>query len=97
MNTEILSAAGVDVLDSLWILIPTVLFVALAWWMVKWLGKELPKESAYGDEYPKWLQPPTEDSARTLPPEWTVIRGGKRDTVVHVRTRHKSERHHSSP
>ncbi|AUW93331.1 hypothetical protein [Sulfobacillus sp. hq2] len=95
MGTVVLSAVGVDVGDALWILIPTAMFVSFGWWMLKWLGNG-PKESAYGDEYPKWLQPPSEDRPRTLPPTWAVIRGGKRNTAVTVRPRRKTESHHSS-
>lgn len=97
MDTVVLNAVGVDVGDALWILIPTGLFIGFGWWMVRWLGNGS-KESAYGDEYPKWLQPPSEDGPRTLPPKWAVIRGGKRNTAVAVRPRRKpkTERHHSS-
>ncbi len=98
MDTVVLNAVGVDVADALWILIPTGLFIGFGWWMVRWLGNGS-KESAYGDEYPKWLQPPSEDDGpRALPPKWAVIRGGKRNTAVAVRPRRKpkTERHHSS-
>ncbi|OLZ08194.1 hypothetical protein [Sulfobacillus thermosulfidooxidans] len=96
MDTLVLDAVGVSVLDALWILIPTGLFIGFGWWMVKWLGKEFPKEVAYGEEYPKWLQPPSETNSGTIPPHWAVIRGGKRGHKMAPRPRRKMERHHSS-
>ncbi len=90
MDALVLDAVGVSIFDALWILIPTVLFVIFGWQMVKWLGKDFPKEAAYGDEYPKWLQPPSEGNSGTIPPEWAVIRGGKHGPRLMARARRKN-------
>jgi hypothetical protein len=94
MDQLVFDAVGVSIFDALWILLPTALFVAFGWRMVTWLGKQYPKEAAYGEEYPKWLQPPSETNPGTVPPHWAVIRGGKR--ASRVRIRRKMRRRHDS-
>ncbi len=95
MDQLVLDAVGVSIFDALWILLPTALFVAFGWRMITWLSKEYPKEVAYGEEYPQWLQPPSETNPGTVPPEWAVIRGGQRGRGVRIRR--KIPRRHESP